>query len=141
VSRKFEIATPGTRGLLAAAGSLQALLTLGLLSVNQISNIGATTLFALSGRADRWRTFILFQALGSSFGLLTQLSFAGMVVDPVVEDGEQVLGQTHVDHPAGCPPIVGQPLGRATDSRSPCPGTNSKIRSARPETSAGSCVT
>ena len=69
----------GSRGLLATTGLGPATIALGLLVVNQISNVGCYTLFALSGRADRWRTFVLFQILGGFFGLFTQLSFAGMV--------------------------------------------------------------
>jgi drug/metabolite transporter (DMT)-like permease len=55
------------------------LLALGLLVVNQAANVGCYTLFALSGRTDRWRTFVLLQILGGVFGLFTQLSYAGLV--------------------------------------------------------------
>jgi len=66
-------------GLLAGAAWTPALSALGLLVVNQVANVGCYTLFALSGRADRWRTFILLQILGGFFGLFAQLSFAGLV--------------------------------------------------------------
>lgn len=66
-------------GLFAGAAWTTALLALGLLVVNQVANVGCYTLFALSGRADRWRTFITLQILGGFFGLLTQLTFAGLV--------------------------------------------------------------
>lgn len=66
-------------GLFAGRAYTEALLALGLLVVNQAANVGCYTLFALSGRADRWRTFIVLQILGGFFGLFTQLTFAGMV--------------------------------------------------------------
>ena len=66
-------------GLFAGAAWNTALLALGLLVVNQVANVGCYTLFALSGRTDRWRTFIALQILGGFFGLFTQLSFAGLV--------------------------------------------------------------
>jgi drug/metabolite transporter (DMT)-like permease len=66
-------------GLFAGAAWTTALAALGLLVVNQAANVDCYTLFALSGRADRWRTFILLQILGGIFGLFTQLSYAGMV--------------------------------------------------------------
>ena len=75
-----------TRGALLGDGTLfagatwtPALLALGLLVVNQVANVGCYTLFALSGRTDRWRTFIILQILGGFFGLFTQLTFAGLV--------------------------------------------------------------
>ena len=66
-------------GLFAGAAWPTALLAMGLLVVNQVANVGCYTLFALSGRTDRWRMFILLQILGGVFGLFTQLSYAGMV--------------------------------------------------------------
>jgi len=66
-------------GLFGGAAWTTALPALGLLVVNQVANVGCYTLFALSGRADRWRTFIILQILGGVFGLFTQLSFAGLV--------------------------------------------------------------
>ncbi len=69
----------GEVGLFGGAAWTPALLALGLLVVNQVANVGCYTLFALSGRTDRWRTFILLQILGGFFGLFTQLSFAGLV--------------------------------------------------------------
>jgi drug/metabolite transporter (DMT)-like permease len=56
-----------------------ALVALGLAGLNVIANIGATTAFAVSGRSQTLRTFILWQILGSAFGMGTQLTFAGMV--------------------------------------------------------------
>ena len=55
------------------------LLTLGLAAINIVVNIGATTAFAISGRSDTIRNFIIWQLIGSGFGLATQLTFAGMV--------------------------------------------------------------
>ncbi len=42
-------------------------------------NIGATTSFAFSGRSATFRSFLVWQIIGSAFGLGTQLTFAGMV--------------------------------------------------------------
>lgn len=50
-----------------------------LIGLNQIVNVGAYTCFAQSGRAVTTWSFIGWQALGSLFGLGTQLTFAGMV--------------------------------------------------------------
>ncbi len=50
-----------------------------LIGLNQIVNVGAYTCFARSGRAATTWNFIGWQALGSLFGLGTQLTFAGMV--------------------------------------------------------------
>jgi drug/metabolite transporter (DMT)-like permease len=47
--------------------------------VNQICNVGATTLFALSGHADSGKRFVLYQILGGLFGLGINLTFAGLV--------------------------------------------------------------
>jgi len=66
-------------GVFASAAWSEALLAFSLLMVNQAANVGCYTLFALSGRTDRWRTFVILQILGGFFGLFTQLSFAGMV--------------------------------------------------------------
>lgn len=52
---------------------------LGLVLLNQITNVGATTGFALSGRSPDMRRFLAWQIMGSFFGLGTQLTFAGMV--------------------------------------------------------------
>lgn len=54
-------------------------LTLGLAGLNIVVNIGATTAFAISGRSDTVRNFLVWQLIGSGFGLATQLTFAGMV--------------------------------------------------------------
>ena len=56
-----------------------ALIALGLAGLNIITNIGATTAFAVSGRSETFRTFLIWQLVGSVFGLGTQLTFAGMV--------------------------------------------------------------
>ena len=69
----------GEAGLFAGAAWSTALVALGLLVVNQVANVACYTLFALSGRTDRWRTFIVLQILGGVFGLFTQLTFAGLV--------------------------------------------------------------
>jgi len=47
--------------------------------VNQICNIGATTLFALSAHADSGKKFVLYQIFGGLFGLGINLTFAGLV--------------------------------------------------------------
>jgi drug/metabolite transporter (DMT)-like permease len=47
--------------------------------VNQIMNVGATTMFALSGQADSARNFVIYQIIGGLFGLGINLSFAGLV--------------------------------------------------------------
>lgn len=52
---------------------------LGLVLLNQITNVGATTGFALSGRSPDMRRFLAWQIMGSFFGLGTQLTFAGIV--------------------------------------------------------------
>ncbi len=62
-----------------ASGARGTLITLGLAAVNQVMNIGATTGFAISGRSETARHFLLWQIIGSAFGLGTQLSFAGLV--------------------------------------------------------------
>ncbi|MEW6567368.1 MAG: hypothetical protein AB1449_04205 [Chloroflexota bacterium] len=64
------------RTSLASARELE--LPLPLIALNQVMNIGATTCFAFSGRAASWRQFIIWQVVGSAFGLGTQLTFAGM---------------------------------------------------------------
>ncbi len=60
------------------ASARAAHLPLPLIALNQLANIGATTCFAFSGRAGGWRQFLIWQAVGSAFGLGTQLTFAGM---------------------------------------------------------------
>ena len=60
-------------------GARGTLITLGLAVVNQVMNIGATTGFAISGRSETARSFIVWQIIGSAFGLGTQLTFAGLV--------------------------------------------------------------
>jgi multidrug transporter EmrE-like cation transporter len=51
----------------------------GLVLANQIFNVGATMGFALSGRAQSAGLFVLWQAVGSAFGLGSQITFAGLV--------------------------------------------------------------
>ena len=46
---------------------------------NQVFNVGATTGFALSGRADSAGLFVLWQVVGSAFGFGAQITFAGLV--------------------------------------------------------------
>jgi len=53
--------------------------TLALVGLNLLVNIGATTAFAVSGRSETFRNFLLWQLIGSAFGLGTQLTFAGLV--------------------------------------------------------------
>ncbi len=68
-------------GVVAAVpASLPSLATVaGLVLFNQVFNVGATTGFALSGRADSTGLFLLWQAVGSAFGLGAQVTFAGLV--------------------------------------------------------------
>jgi drug/metabolite transporter (DMT)-like permease len=54
-------------------------ITFGLAVLNQIMNAGATTGFAMSGRSGNFKGFLLWQIIGSAFGLGTQLTFAGLV--------------------------------------------------------------
>ncbi|HEY70067.1 MAG TPA: hypothetical protein G4O08_05720 [Anaerolineae bacterium] len=61
---------PSTRG---------GILILGIAVLNQIVNIGATTSFAISGRSESFKDFLIWQIIGSAFGLGTQLTFAGLV--------------------------------------------------------------
>ena len=60
-------------------GAGGGLYTIGLAALNQIMNIGATTGFAFSGRSENTKDFLLWQIIGSAFGLGTQLTFAGLV--------------------------------------------------------------
>jgi drug/metabolite transporter (DMT)-like permease len=60
-------------------GQYRAFTTVGLIALNQLMNIGATTGFAISGRGETFKTFLLWQIIGSAFGLGTQLTFAGLV--------------------------------------------------------------
>src|SRR3972149_7829925 len=56
-----------------------AFTALGLVGLNLLVNIGATTAFAVSGRSETFRNFLTWQLVGSAFGLGTQLTFAGLV--------------------------------------------------------------
>jgi multidrug transporter EmrE-like cation transporter len=67
------------RGTFAAFGLLEGLLVFVLIILNQVVNVGATTSFALSGHADRLRTFVFWQLIGGFFGLGIQVTFAGLV--------------------------------------------------------------
>jgi drug/metabolite transporter (DMT)-like permease len=69
ISGRFRLTMPGF-SMLAAWG---------LAGLNILTNIGATTAFALSGRGETLRTFLVWQIIGSAFGLGTQLTFAGLV--------------------------------------------------------------
>jgi len=51
----------------------------GLVLANQVFNVGATTGFAMSGRAESGGLFLLWQVVGSAFGLGAQVTFAGLV--------------------------------------------------------------
>ena len=62
-----------------AGGARGTLITLGLAALNHVMNFGATTGFAISGRSETARGFLLWQIIGSAFGLGTQLTFAGLV--------------------------------------------------------------
>ncbi len=55
------------------------LVTALLILLNQVTNVGATTGFALSGGSATWRDFVLWQIIGGAFGLGSQLTFAGLV--------------------------------------------------------------
>jgi drug/metabolite transporter (DMT)-like permease len=50
-----------------------------LILLNQAMNVGATTGFALSGNSPNSQRFVLWQIVGSVFGLGSQVSFAGLV--------------------------------------------------------------
>lgn len=50
-----------------------------LVVTNQIFNVGSTVGFALSGLAATGGRFVLWQAVGSVFGLGAQVTFAGLV--------------------------------------------------------------
>jgi drug/metabolite transporter (DMT)-like permease len=69
ISGRFRLTVPGSSALAA----------LGLAGLNILTNIGATTAFAVSGRSETFRTFLIWQIMGSAFGLGTQLTFAGLV--------------------------------------------------------------
>jgi drug/metabolite transporter (DMT)-like permease len=62
-----------------ANGARGTLITLGLAALNQVMNLGATTGFAIAGRSETTRNFLIWQIIGSAFGLGTQLSFSGLV--------------------------------------------------------------
>lgn len=61
------------------SGASIVLVAGGLVLLDLLANVGATTGFALSGRSDTFKRFLLWQLIGSAFGLATQLTFAGMV--------------------------------------------------------------
>ena len=67
-----EAGGPLTAGI-SSAGAI-ALLILA----NQLFNVGATTGFALSGRAQGVGRFVVWQAVGSVFGFGAQITFAGL---------------------------------------------------------------
>lgn len=69
LSGRFRLTIPG----------FSALAALGLAGLNILTNIGATTAFAVSGRSGTLRTFLVWQIIGSAFGLGTQVTFAGLV--------------------------------------------------------------
>lgn len=69
--------SPSQQGAQAVAGA--GPITFGLAILNQIMNAGATTGFAISGRSGDFKGFLLWQIVGSVFGLGTQLTFAGLV--------------------------------------------------------------
>ena len=76
---RFRPATATLKGAVATFTALQGLALLGLMALNLVVNVGATSCFAASGHSDRLKAFIIWQATGSAFGLLVQLSFAGLV--------------------------------------------------------------
>jgi len=57
-----------------SAGAIGALVL-----ANQIFNVGATAGFAMSGRAASAQLFLLWQVVGSAFGLGAQVTFAGLI--------------------------------------------------------------
>ena len=57
-----------------SAGAVGALVL-----ANQLFNVGATAGFAMSGRAASTQLFLLWQVVGSAFGLGAQVTFAGLV--------------------------------------------------------------
>lgn len=60
-------------------GVRAGLVSVGLGILNLAMNIGATVGFAISGRSSSGRDFLIWQIIGSVFGLGTQLTFAGLV--------------------------------------------------------------
>lgn len=75
-----SIAHPGlTSKVNAAPTAFGGMLTIGIAVLNQIVNVGATTSFAISGQSETFRQFLIWQIVGSAFGLGTQLTFAGLV--------------------------------------------------------------
>jgi uncharacterized membrane protein len=75
----FRPAARTSKDAVAAFTASQGLVLLGLLLLNVVVNVGAYACFAASGQSDRLKTFILWQAAGSAFGLCVQLSYAGIV--------------------------------------------------------------
>jgi hypothetical protein len=55
------------------------LITIVLAVFNQDANVGATTVFAASGISGTICRFLTWQIIRSTFGLGTQLNFAGLV--------------------------------------------------------------
>ncbi len=78
--RRFRSVIPSPLASPSVVGGARgAIITLGLAALNQLMNIGATTGFAFSGRSTTARNFLVWQIIGSVFGLGTQLTFAGLV--------------------------------------------------------------
>ncbi|MGD8813842.1 MAG: hypothetical protein PVI78_05140 [Anaerolineales bacterium] len=75
-----SVAHPGLASKATTApAALAGLLTIGIAILNQITNVGATISFAISGQSATFRQFLIWQIVGSAFGLGTQLTFAGLV--------------------------------------------------------------
>ncbi len=75
-----SIPHPGPSGQFGMASSSRGgMITIGIAILNQIVNIGATTSFAISGRCEVFKDFLIWQIIGSAFGLGTQLTFAALV--------------------------------------------------------------
>jgi drug/metabolite transporter (DMT)-like permease len=63
----------------SVSGVHSGLLIFTMVALNLVTNVGATTGFAISGRSHTSRGFIVWQIIGGFFGLGTQLTFAGLV--------------------------------------------------------------
>ncbi len=78
-SRLSSLAGAVKASSLVSPAFINALAIAALVLFNQLFNVAATLGFARSGLASSLGGFILWQALGSVFGLGTQVTFAGMV--------------------------------------------------------------
>ena len=79
MKRGRRIAETAVNGVAATSMRGYSAVTVGALIVtNQIFNVGATAGFAMSGLAASARLFLVWQIVGSAFGLGAQVTFAGL---------------------------------------------------------------